>query len=377
MSSAPLTIGAVGDVILDAPDPDSYFVPSLAALRSPDVLVGHVEIPHTLRGYEQSTYAASTPVPPEHLEAMQRAGFSVATLAGNHIGDRGAEGVADTLGTLRGLGLATAGAGMDIAEARQPAIVERHGHRVGVLSLNCVGPDIAKATSMKAGAAYIDVHTVYGEPFGGPGGAPTDVTTLADRRHVEQMAADVRELRTQVDTVVVALHKGVLHVPVVVADYERDIARAAIDAGADAVIGHHAHILKGIEFHRGRPILHGLGNFVTVTGALRESPDNSPERRAWAARRRRLTGFDPDPSMPRYPFHPESRNTLIALLRCTPGTAPTVHFVPCWIDGDARPVPVGGDAGERVVRYVERISQQAGFAVSVGWDGTTATVVED
>ena len=83
-----------------------------------------------------------------------------------------------------------------------------------------------------------------------------------------------------VDVLVVALHKGVGHVPAKIEMYERAVSRAAIDAGADIVIGHHAHILRGIELYRGKPIYHGLGNFVCVTRALSTSDNDSPERLA-------------------------------------------------------------------------------------------------
>ncbi|MBB2914057.1 poly-gamma-glutamate synthesis protein (capsule biosynthesis protein) [Streptosporangium becharense] len=373
MGSDILVLGAVGDLILDAPGPDAYFEPSLEVLRSFDVLIGHVETPYTLRGHEESTDVAAPACPPDRLDALGRAGFTIGTLAGNHIADRGAPGVADTLAALHRLGIATAGAGPDLAAARRPAVVERGGLRVGVLSYNCVGPDGAKATSGKAGAAYVDVHTVYGKPFGGPGGMPMEISTFLDRRSLAAFQDDVQALRGDVDVLIVALHKGVLHVPVEIAQYEVDLARAAVDAGADAVLGHHAHILKGVQIHAGKPVFHGLGNFVTVTSALSPSPDNSPERRAWAARRRRLAGFDPDPAMPRYPFHPESRNTGIAILRVG-SHGVTAGFLPCWIDDDARPVPVTGDRGEAVVRYLERISREAGFAVRMDWDGRTAAV---
>jgi len=85
-------------------------------------------------------------------------------------------------------------------------------------------------------------------------------------------------------------------------DASRHLLRTA-DIAIGHVVGHHADILRGIETYRGRPIFHGLGNFVTVTRAL--SVTTSPQRRAWAARRRTLFGFEPDPKMPAYPFHPQ------------------------------------------------------------------------
>ena len=80
------------------------------------------------------------PADPCHLEALPAAGFNVITLAANHAYDQGEPGVRDTIDTLRGLGIATAGTGMNLDEARQPAIVERRGLRFGVLSYITVGP---------------------------------------------------------------------------------------------------------------------------------------------------------------------------------------------------------------------------------------------
>jgi poly-gamma-glutamate synthesis protein (capsule biosynthesis protein) len=257
--------------------------------------------------------------------------------------------------------MATAGSGPDLAQARRPAIVERGGLRIGVLSYNCVGPRDSWATSRKPGCAYVHVLTHYELDHASPGGPPK-VYTFADPDSVEAMADDVRRLREEADVVLVSLHKGVGHTPVVVAMYESPVARAAIDAGADAVFSHHPHIMRGIEVYRGRPIFHGLGNFVSVTHALTPGGDrDSAERVAWAERRKQLYGFAPDPGMPQYPFHPESRNTAVALCRFYGDGLVEAGFVPCWIDGTASPVPLGADESDAVVGYVERITEVAGL----------------
>jgi poly-gamma-glutamate synthesis protein (capsule biosynthesis protein) len=177
----------------------------------------------------------------------------------------------------------------------------------------------------------------------------------------------VLALREQVDVVVVAFHKGIGHVPVVVPDYERELGHVAIDCGADIVVGHHAHILRGVEVYRGKPVFHGLGNFVTVTRALTPASGTTAELEAWAKRRRELFGFAPDPAMPFYPFHPESRNTMIADCRVDGGVV-DAGFIPCWIDDRGRPVP-GDDGG-----YVERISRDAGFGTVFATDGERVRV---
>lgn len=360
----------LGDLILDEPDPDSYFEPSRELLRSADLVVGHVEVPHTARGVPSSVDIPAPPAEPAHLEALPRAGVGVATLAGNHIFDSGRNGVEDTISKLRELGIATAGAGMTLAEARRPAVVEAAGVRVGVLSYNCVGPRESRATSRKAGAAALDVLTHYELDYAGPGGPPRIYTFVAPQS-LDELRADVLALRGSVDVLVVALHKGIGHVPVLVPDYERELGRTAVDCGADIVVGHHAHILRGIEVYRGRPIFHGLGNFVAVTHALTPAGLGTVELEAWAGRRRELFGFSPDPAMPFYPFHPESRNTLIADCRVGGGEV-EAGFVPCWIDDAGRPAPV--EAGSEVTGYVERITREAGFETVFRRDGDRVVV---
>lgn len=361
MSTEPITIMAVGDVILDEPDPDSFFEPSADLLRSGDVTVVHIEVPHTTRGNGYSTDVPAPPADPAHLEALVGAGVGVATLAGNHMFDQGPNGVLDTVDTLRGHGIATAGAGVNIEAARAPAIVERRGVSVAVLSYNCVGPKDSWASGSKPGCAYLEVLTHYELDHASPGGPPT-IYTFATPKTLEAMAADIAAARDQADTVVVAFHKGIGHTPAALAMYESAISRAAIDAGAHAVVGHHAHIMRGIEVYQGAPIFHGLGNFVTVTRALSIEDNPSPERLAWAKRREELFGFAPDPTMPAYPFHPESRNTAVALIEADTSGVLRAGFVPCYIDQAARPVPVRfDDGGAEVAAYISDITVRAGF----------------
>lgn len=348
----------VGDLILDEPDAPSFFAPSCALLKSADLTIGHVEVPHTARGTETSTDIPAPPADPANLAALADAGFAAITLAGNHIADSGPAGIEDTVATLRGLGIATAGAGMNLAQAKAPIVLERKGLRIGVLSFNCVGPRESWATSKKAGCAYVKVLTHYELDYASPGGPP-NVYTFCAPESLDAMAADIEALAARVDVVIVSFHKGAGHLPARIEQYERAVSRAAIDAGAHIVVGHHAHILRGIEFHRGRPIFHGLGNFVTVTRALSGPAGNSPERQAWQERRQKLFGFVPDPNMPAYPFNPQSRHTMVA--HCVVGEGGSVQagFVPCWIDDAARPVPL--ERAEAVIDYVRGINEAAGL----------------
>ena len=113
-----------------------------------------------------------------------------------------------------------------------------------------------------------------------------------------------------------------------------------------------------------------------MTRALAINGNDSPERKAWAERRQKLFGFVPDPLMPTYPFHPDSRHTAIA--RCTvgPGGVIEAGFIPCWIDGLARPVPLANDEkGAAMVDYMRSISQTAGLRVRYEWQGDWVRVL--
>lgn len=228
------------------------------------------------------------PADPAALGSLADAGFDVVTLAGNHIYDCGSEGLLDTVTHPRAAGMATAGAGATLDEARAPALASCDGR--AVLSYNCVGPRESWATSTKPGCGYLHVLTHYELDHASPGG-PSRIYTFADPVRLQWLADDVAKARALADCVIVAYHKGIGHTPAALAMYEVPVSRAAIDAGAHAVVAHHAHIMRGVEMYRGRPIFHGLGNFVTVTRALTPTMTDNAERQDWARRRQQLYGF--------------------------------------------------------------------------------------
>ncbi|MCK6066065.1 MULTISPECIES: CapA family protein [Microbacterium] len=361
------TVLATGDLVLETPDATALLAAAVPVLAGGDVVIGHLEVPHVHSARVLTTDVPALPAPPSALDAVAAAGFDVLTLAGNHVFDFGPEGIAETRRHCADRGMLTAGAGDDFAEALAPAIVADGERRVAVLSVNCVGPRETWATSLKPGAAYIEVITHYETRGANPGGPPR-IHTFADQRSLQRVADAVRETAATGAVVVVALHKGLVHVPAEIADYEREISHAMVDAGAHVVLGHHAHIFKGVEIYRDRPIFHGLGNFATVTQALTAKPGDAAERAAWARQRVRLFGFVPDPAMPDYPFHPESRNTAIARADVSADGTVSASLVPCWIDDDARPVPTGASGrGESVGEYIRAITAEAGFDTSFTW----------
>jgi len=355
-----------GDLVLDEPDPDHWLGAIAPALRAADLAIGHLEVPHSRRGIERQGDVPAPGADPAHVPALARAGFGAVSLAGNHIADLGAEGVEDTVAALDAAGIAHAGAGATLAEARAPAILERAGRLIALLSYNCVGPQSAWAGERQAGCAYVKVDSANGEPI-----APAAPLERPDPDSVRAMSEDIARIRPQVDLLVVSLHKGIVHTPAKLAPYEVPVAHAAILAGADVVSGHHAHIARGIEMYRGRPIFHGLGNGCVVTRAL--SPDQShPARAAWARRRRELFGFEPDPAYELAPFHPQSVHSMLGRVRMDRDGRLRAGFVPVYIEPPGRPVLATGEVAVRVEDYICDITRAAGLPalrIESGEDG--------
>ncbi len=361
MPSGKQTFLAVGDLIL-GPNPEYYFAPSTAVLKKADLLLGQLEVPYT----DRDSAAVKQGRSPAVLNSLVDSGFHIVSLAGNHLWDSGIPGIEDTIGWLKKHGIGFVGAGMDLVEARKQVIIEREATRYGFLAYNCVGPKETSASASRPGCAFIDIITHYELDYAGPGGPPT-IYTWAETKSFTAMLDDIRKLRPLCDILVVSFHKGLVHTPIKLAAYEQQISYAAIDAGADVIIGHHAHILHGIEFYKGKPIFHSLGNFVTWVPSLQAKPGSDP--RSWEVRRKEIFGFEPDPEYPSYPFHPEAIYTIIAKCIVESGKLTRVGCIPCIVNKQGQPeIMKNDDQGKKVFNYLDKITRDAGLNVNYHWE---------
>ncbi len=171
---------------------------------------------------------------PALIEGLANAGIDFVSLGNNHIRDAGAKGILQTMANLDGWGIAHAGAGANLAEARTPALLEAGGVTVAILGYDTIAGGYF-ATSARAGSAPMTAANVQ---------------------------ADVATARAAgADIVIVFPHWGTEYDPTPFAA-QRKLAKAAIDAGADMIIGNHAHWAAGMEVYDGKPIWYALGNFV-------------------------------------------------------------------------------------------------------------------
>ncbi|MDQ4062762.1 MAG: CapA family protein, partial [Actinomycetota bacterium] len=169
------------------------------------------------------------------LPVLNQAGIDGVTLGNNHILDAGVPGLEETLGHLDDASISYTGAGADLDASREPMIFDLAGLKVGVLNYQGV-PSYEWAWATE----------------NSPGTAPL----LED-----VMVEDVRRLRPEVDIIIVMPHWGIEYIAEPEPE-QVELAHAVVDAGADLVVGGHAHWPKGIEMYEGYPIFYGTGNFL-------------------------------------------------------------------------------------------------------------------
>ncbi len=390
-----LSLLAVGDIIDDTTQPDAPFDLVAPLFRSTDVVVGQGELPYTDRGVRTfpDLNFSSMPLDPKNVSALARVGFDVITIASNHTWDAGAPGIEDTIAGLKENGLAYCGAGMNLEEARKPVVIEREGTKFGFLAYNAAGPKNSWATKQKPGCAYVHAFAAYEEGSPTIGGIPI-VHTYADKPSLEAMLEDIRSLRPLCDVLVVTFHKGVGYIPARIADFEQEISYAAIDAGADLILSHHAHILKGIETYKGKAIFHGLGNFVTVCevdhenyfryGSFINMGKGHPKKESAEDQRKhtmeliRTHGgpFAFEAGGKQCAFPPREINmSMIAKCTIEDGKITKASYLPCLINEHGQPEILKNDErGKAVYDYVENISIAAGLNVHYEWDGDEVVV---
>lgn len=239
-ASPTVRLAFVGDVMLaDGPgrviasgrDPFAHVA---ERLRQADVRIGNLECVIARQGHALDkpwTFRAD----PRVLPVLKRH-LDVVSVANNHVGDFGREAFTEMLGHLDASGIPRVGGGRNLTEAHRPLIVEKHGLRIALLAYDEFFPRSFEAGPDRPGSAWSDD---------------------------EQVVDDIRRARTEhrADLVIPFMHWGSEGEPVSNAR-QRQLARLMIDAGADAVVGAHPHVVQDAEVYRGKPIVYSLGNFV-------------------------------------------------------------------------------------------------------------------
>lgn len=244
LSSDTLTIAFTGDILLDRgvgqvirySGADHLFSPSVDSLfHTARLVVGNLECPVT---------EVATPVnkrfvfrgSPSALPALRRHGFTHLNLANNHTVDQGRRGLVDTDNWVRKNGMVPLGFGATATDAARPRLMADNPRPVYLLtSLRVMSENYVYMPQMPS----------------------------VNEQSVKQLCDSVKALRHRVPEacIIVCLHWGVEHTlhPMPIQRFE---AHSLVDAGADAVIGHHSHTAQDVETYKGKPICYSLGNFI-------------------------------------------------------------------------------------------------------------------
>jgi poly-gamma-glutamate capsule biosynthesis protein CapA/YwtB (metallophosphatase superfamily) len=347
------SIAITGDLMVRTPgiatryEHDAGFQAVLQELRRAEVAVANLEIPLSCRGYAvPKTYTLRAD--PAVMADIETLGLSAVTLANNHIMDYGPEALADTIAACQHAGLAHCGAGENLGAALAPLWLTIDGKRIAVLNVACTLPVESEALPDKPGVAplrvrfafEIDANLLTEQP-----GTMPKVGSWAveeDQARVEGMIATCREQGAA--AVVVVSHWGspaywLSPYQGLLCAYQRPLAHALIEAGADAICGHHPHQLHPVEVYRGKPILYSLGNFI-FEGAS-EFPFMEPEA---------------------------------VIARLSFGEQPRCELIPLLLDEEGFPRLATDDAAERVIEKVRELSRPYGTEIVMN-DGVAAVAL--
>jgi hypothetical protein len=173
---------------------------------------------------------------PAIIDFAKCAPICIANLANNHIMDYGAEGLLNTTNLLNVNNIFHAGAGKNIRDAGKEAVIECKNRKIGVL-------------------AYTDSEPHVGSVIAGENDAGS-----ASFRNLNETENRIKELKSRTDLVIVSLHWGFEYFSYPSVD-QVTIAHRLADAGSDLIIGHHPHVLQGVEEYKKSLIVYSLGNF--------------------------------------------------------------------------------------------------------------------
>lgn len=206
------------------------------AISEADYFAGNQEFPFSSRGQAAPDKQYTFRLPESRLPIMNEISTDLVTLANNHTLDFGTDAMLDTISALDSAEILHVGAGANSEEARKPQIVDVGGIRVGFIGASRVIP----VASWTAGASSPGLLTAYDPAL---------------------LVQTIEETRPLCDYLVILIHWGVERAEMPV-DHQTSLGRRCIDAGADLVVGSHPHVLQGIEYYSGKPIVYSLGNFI-------------------------------------------------------------------------------------------------------------------
>jgi poly-gamma-glutamate capsule biosynthesis protein CapA/YwtB (metallophosphatase superfamily) len=343
-------IFANGRFYADGRPISSTFEDVLAITHGADVVFANYEMPLSTRGAPLEKLA-NIRADPAIAPDIGRLGLDVVSIANNHMMDWGPEAMADTIACLDEQGIAHVGAGPTLSQAVDPVVVEVRGRTVGFLAFTCLVAPGAGATQAGPGVAPIHVQSAYEvNPYwqAEEPGEPHIVTIRTFADVTEQAFAEerVRALRQEVDVLCLSLHWGYGGLSSRLAEYQRPLGHAMIDAGADVILGNHVHAVQGVEWYGGKAILYSPGTFVG-----RQLPPESEGAEITDLVRSLLADMSPD--------------GFVTLLELDDAGVYDLRMIPTALDGNGLPVIAEGAVLRRIAERVIAWSAKLGTQVEL------------
>lgn len=205
-------------------------------MQKAEITMINQEFPFSTRGKQAEDKQFTFRVNPEKVKILKELGIDIVTLANNHSLDFGIDALMDSFSTLDGAGIRYVGAGESLERAKQLEVINAGGRKIGFLAASRVIPEVSWNVENRTPGLFCTY----------------DSTSLVN---------EIKESKKKCDYTVVYVHWGVErnNTP---EEYQKQLAREYIDAGADIVIGSHPHVLQGIEYYNEKPIIYSLGNFI-------------------------------------------------------------------------------------------------------------------
>lgn len=236
-----ITITAAGDLMLGSWTQDvienfGYDYPFQnidTIFEDADIIFANLEAPFGSTGQVfPKTY--SFQVRPDLINVLTAGKINLVSIANNHIMDFGIESLTETINLLKKNAVWFAGAGLNLSQAREPALFQVKEKRIAFLAYSLTFPEEFWATDTSAGTCFPFDTFVY---------------------------KDIKKIKAENDFVIVSCHWGeeLRETP---KDYQIELAHNLIDAGADIILGHHPHVVQGIELYKEKLIAYSLGNFI-------------------------------------------------------------------------------------------------------------------
>ena len=366
-----IVLYAAGDVGPNRENPDTMFQHVTPLISQGDIAFCQLEPALSRRGTPLPQARLAMRADPAAAGAIRRAGFDVVSFASNHCMDWGIEAFFDTLEALRSSGLEPIGVGANLEEARRPAIIERKETSIAFLGYNSILPQGYWAEKQRPGCVPLRAHTLYEQIEHDQPGTPCRIHTFVHRGDLEAMREDIRRAREQADAVIVSMHCGIHFVPAVIADYQKEAARAAVDAGADLVLCHHPHILKGAEVYRGKAIFYSLANFAL------ESPFTFDEKAKEKESFREIRALSPDWKPEKKSLPPDSYKTILVKCVFSDRRIVRVSFLPIQINDREEPelLEAQDPRFKEIVSYMEEITASQGLATHYRTEGNEVVLI--